>query len=93
MITLRVLPVVGAGLSAIALCGGAAPAFAGVAEEPVLNASVSTTQESSASAALEKSPDYSGVSLAGAGSAFLILGLGTATVAHRRRWSGPTQRV
>ena len=60
---------------AAAVISDDAPSTAAVAESP-----------SESIQAFDRAGTYSDASLAGTGAVFLLLGIGTVSVAHRRRW-------
>lgn len=93
MITQRYALTVGLAVSALCFAIGPASAVSGAADS-VGKPAVGTSSTGSA-AAVEGGAVNSDATLVGAATTFLLLGFGSAAVAHRRRWrsTGPAVAV
>lgn len=88
MITERCFTVVGLGVSA--LCLVVAPASAASSLTADSSEATSVTSSATAASGVERASEKSDATLVGAAAASLVLGFGSATVAHRRRWRSTT---
>lgn len=71
------------GVSAFALCVAAIPVSAAVTSE---DSPAAIGSASEGTQTVERASAPSEASLVGTGAAFLLLGIGTVGIAHRRRW-------
>ena len=74
------------GVSAFALSVAAIPVAAAVIGDDVPATAAVAESPSESVQAFDRAGTYSDASLAGTGAVFLLLGVGTVGVAHRRRW-------